>query len=77
MAMNGLQSLVAALESTKITNVKNVSNNPFEIIVPEQVRSQAHACVERMLDFVKQHKNSKLAPLPSSSLAFVPHIGVA
>jgi quinolinate synthase len=50
MAMNALQGVVACLEQGR-----------GEIQVPEPVRSQAMGCIERMLDFVKQHP-ARLAP---------------
>ena len=62
MAMNALQGVVDCLESGR-----------GEILVAEPVRSQALACIERMLDFVARHPAWLAAP--SGSL--VRHIGAA
>jgi quinolinate synthase len=60
MAMNAVQGVIDALE-----------RGTGEIVVPEPVRSQAHGCIDRMLDFVARHPASLRQP------AFVPHLGAA
>jgi quinolinate synthase len=62
MAMNALQGVLACLE-----------RGTGEIVVPEPVRGQALACIERMLDFVK--RNPLAIAQPKSG--FVPHFGSA
>ncbi len=62
MAMNALQGVVACLES-----------GGGEVHVPEPTRSQALACIERMLDFVKQNPASLVQP----QAGFVRHVGAA
>ena len=62
MAMNALQGVVDCLESGR-----------GEILVAEPVRSQALACIERMLDFVARHPARLAAP----SGGLVRHIGAA
>jgi quinolinate synthase len=62
MAMNALQGVVACLEQ-----------GSGEVHVPEPVRGQALGCIERMLDFVKQHPASVAAPAGG----LVRHIGAA
>jgi quinolinate synthase len=62
MAMNALQGVVACLETGQ-----------GEIEVPEPVRCRALGCIERMLDFVKDHPHSIAQP----RAGFVPNIGVA
>lgn len=74
MAMNALQGVVACLEK-----------GSGEVLVPEPTRSEALACIERMLDFVKQHPGAIAQPQPGSGKAggtgatggFVRHIGPA
>lgn len=61
MAMNALQGLLACLEQGQ-----------GEIHVPEPVRSQAHGCIDRMLDFVKRSGTAAAAPAGP-----VPHLGSA
>lgn len=62
MAMNALQGVVACLEQ-----------GAGEIHVPEPVRGQALACIERMLDFVAKNPQSVLKPAGG----LVPKIGAA
>jgi quinolinate synthase len=62
MAMNAVQGVVDCLE-----------RGQGEIVVPEPVRRQALGCIERMLDFVKQHPGATARPAPG----FVPHLGAA
>jgi quinolinate synthase len=62
MAMNALQGVVACLE-----------RGSGEIRIDEPVRSQALGCIDRMLDFVKNHPETLAQP----SLGFVPNVGVA
>jgi quinolinate synthase len=62
MAMNALQGVLGCLEHGR-----------GEIEVPEPVRGQALACIERMLDFVK--KNPAAIAQPKSG--FVPNLGSA
>ncbi len=62
MAMNALQGVVACLEQGQ-----------GEIVVPEPVRGQALACIERMLDFVAKNPQSLQRPVRG----FVPKIGAA
>lgn len=65
MAMNALQGVVACLET-----------GSGEVQVPEPVRSQALGCIERMLDFVRQHPASVAQPALRAS-GLVPNIGAA
>ena len=60
MAMNAIQGLVHCLQT-----------GAGEVQVDEPVRSQAHACIDRMLDFVARH------PQAISQPGFVPKVGVA
>ena len=60
MAMNALQGVVACLE-----------RGTGEITVDEPVRTQALGCIDRMLDFVRQH------PAATQKPGFVKHIGAA
>jgi quinolinate synthase len=60
MAMNALQGVVDCLEK-----------GSGEIFVDEPVRTQALGCIDRMLDFVKNHPASIQKP------GFVKHIGAA
>ena len=62
MAMNAVQGVVDCLQHGR-----------GEIQVPEPVRSQALGCIERMLDFVKQHPASTARPRQG----FVPDTGAA
>jgi quinolinate synthase len=62
MAMNGLQGVVDCLE-----------RGTGEITVPEPVRSQAHGCIDRMLDFVARNPSALAQP----QRGFVPNIGAA
>jgi quinolinate synthase len=62
MAMNALQGVIDCLE-----------RGQGEIHVPEPVRSQAHRCIDRMLDFVKRHPGATQKP----AQGFVPHVGAA
>ena len=62
MAMNALQGVLGCLES-----------GSGEVLVPEPTRSQALACIERMLDFVK-HNPQAIAQPPSG---FVRDLGPA
>jgi quinolinate synthase len=64
MAMNALQGLVDCLEQ---------GGPRHEITVPEPVRSQAAACIERMLDFVARNPASVAAP----RTAHVPNLGAS
>jgi quinolinate synthase len=68
MAMNALQGVIGCLE--------DLDRGRGEILVPEPVRSQALGCIERMLDFVRQHP-AALAPPALRSSGFVPNIGAA
>ena len=60
MAMNATQGVVDCLE-----------NGSGEVSVEEGIRSRALACIERMLDFVKQNPESVQKP------GFVRHLGAA
>jgi quinolinate synthase len=60
MAMNALQGVVACLDS-----------GVGEIQLDEPVRSRALGCIERMLDFVRQHPSSVAQPRQG----FVPNLG--
>ncbi|HET9646201.1 MAG TPA: quinolinate synthase NadA [Burkholderiaceae bacterium] len=62
MAMNAMQGVVECLQL-----------GTGEVHVPEQVRSQAQGCIERMLDFVQKHP----ASLSKAAHGFVPNIGAA
>jgi quinolinate synthase len=65
MAMNALQGVLACLEQGQ-----------GEIEVPEPTRSKALACIDRMLDFVKQNP-SAIAQPKARDHAHIPHLGVA
>jgi len=65
MAMNALQGVVACLET-----------GSGEVRVPEAVRSRALGCIDRMLDFVRQHPASVAQPAVRAG-GFVPNIGPA
>ena len=60
MAMNALQGVVQCLEQ-----------GTGEIHVSEPIRTQAHGCIDRMLDFVARHPGATKAP------GLVKHIGAA
>jgi quinolinate synthase len=60
MAMNALQGVVDALE-----------RGTGEVLVPEPVRSRAHGCIDRMLDFVARN------PMALRQPGFVRHLGAA
>jgi len=62
MAMNGLQGILDCLE-----------NHSGEILVPEPSRSEALACIERMLAFTQNHPDL----LAKAQHGFVKHIGAA
>ncbi len=62
MAMNAVPGLLACLE-----------RGTGEITVPEPVRQRALGCIERMLDFVREHPATVARPTGG----FVPHIGAA
>ena len=62
MAMNGLQGILDCLE-----------NHSGEILVPEPTRSEALACIERMLAFTQNHPDL----LAKAQHGFVKHIGAA
>ena len=62
MAMNALQGVVDCLKTGR-----------GEISVPEPVRTQAHGCIDRMLDFVKQHPAATAKP----AHGMVPGLGAA
>jgi quinolinate synthase len=62
MAMNGLQGILDCLETAS-----------GEIVVPEPTRSEALACINRMLDFTKNHPEL----LAKAQHGFVKDIGVA
>lgn len=62
MAMNGLQGILNCLE-----------NNSGEIYVEESTRIKALACIERMLDFTKNHPEL----LAKAQHGFVKNIGAA
>ena len=62
MAMNGLQGILDCLE-----------NHSGEILVPEPTRSEALACIERMLAFTQNHPDL----LAKAQHGFVKNIGAA
>jgi len=62
MAMNGLQGILNCLE-----------NHSGEILVPEPTRSEALACIERMLAFTQNHPDL----LAKAQHGFVKNIGAA
>jgi quinolinate synthase len=62
MAMNALQGVVACLET-----------GSGEIEVDPAVGVKALGCIDRMLDFVKQHPEAVAQP----RAGFVPNVGVA
>ena len=62
MAMNAVQGVLDCLE-----------HGGGEVTVPEPVRSQALGCIERMLDFVREHPASVARP----TAGFVRNIGTA
>jgi len=62
MAMNGLQGILGCLE-----------NSSGEILVPEPTRLKALSCIERMLDFTKNHPDL----LAKAQHGFVKNIGAA
>ena len=62
MAMNAMQGVVACLETGR-----------GEILVPEPTRSQALGCIERMLEFVRQHPSAVAQP----RAGLVPNVGAA
>jgi len=64
MAMNAPQGVLACLQS-----------GSGEILVPEPTRSQALACIERMLDFVQHHPGALAQPQARSG--FVSNLGPA
>jgi quinolinate synthase len=68
MAMNALQGVVACLE--------DIDGGRGEVLVPEAVRLKALGCIDRMLDFVRQHPASVAQPAARAS-GFVPNIGAA
>jgi quinolinate synthase len=65
MAMNALQGVLACLEQ-----------GSGEVRVPEPIRAQALACIDRMLDFV-QRNPSAIAQPKARDHAHIPHLGVA
>lgn len=62
MAMNGLQGILDCLE-----------NASGEIFIPESTRIKALSCIERMLDFTKNHPDL----LAKAQHGFVKNIGAA
>ena len=62
MAMNGLQGILNCLE-----------NASGEIFIEEPIRVQALGCIERMLDFTKNHPDL----LAKAQHGFVKNIGAA
>ena len=62
MAMNGLQGILDCLE-----------NSSGEILIPEPTRIKSLSCIERMLDFTKNHPDL----LAKAQHGFVKNIGVA
>ncbi len=62
MAMNGLQGVLDCLE-----------NASGEIFIDEPVRTKALGCIERMLDFTKNHPEL----LARAQHGFIKHIGAA
>lgn len=62
MAMNGLSNILASLEK-----------GHGEIFVEESIRQDAQACIERMLDFTKNHPDL----LAKAQHGFVSNIGAA
>jgi quinolinate synthase len=66
MAMNAVQGLISALETGR-----------GEVQVDEPVRSQALACIERMLDFVKAHPQALALPARGAPAGLVPDVGAA
>lgn len=65
MAMNSLHGLVSCLDTGE-----------GEIVLPEDIRQQAKACITRMLDFVARHPKALAQPQPAAR-GFVPNIGAA
>ena len=66
MAMNALQGVIACLEKGQ-----------GEITVPEPIRTQAHGCIDRMLDFVAKHPQAIATPQRPSAGGMTPGIGAA
>jgi len=62
MAMNALRGLLDCLDGAGTGN---------EVLVPEPTRTQALACIDRMLDFTARH------PVASVAGPHVPHLGAA
>lgn len=62
MAMNALQGIENCL-----------LQGTGEITVPEPIRSQAHGCIDRMLDFVAKNPSAIVKP----AQGFVPNVGAA
>ena len=62
MAMNGLQGILDCLQ-----------NQTGEILIEENIRSQAKICIEKMLDFTSQHPDL----LAKAQHGFVKNIGAA
>ncbi|TAL23871.1 MAG: quinolinate synthase NadA [Aquabacterium sp.] len=62
MAMNALQGIEGCL-----------LQGTGEIFVPEPIRSQAHGCIDRMLDFVAKNPSAIMKP----AQGFVPNVGAA
>ncbi|TAK73355.1 MAG: quinolinate synthase NadA [Aquabacterium sp.] len=62
MAMNALQGIEDCL-----------LQGTGEIFVPEPIRSQAHGCIDRMLDFVAKNPSAIVKP----AQGFVPNVGAA
>jgi quinolinate synthase len=65
MAMNAISGVLGCLEQGR-----------GEIVVPEPVRSQALACIDRMLDFVKKNP-AAIAQPHARHAGFVPNLGSA
>jgi len=70
MAMNALQGVVRCLQ---VQDSGGTERRHGEIHVPEPVRGQALACIERMLDFVARHPQALARPVQG----FVPALGAA
>jgi quinolinate synthase len=71
MAMNAVQGVLRCLQAP----AAGASGPRYgEILVPEPVRGQALACIDRMLDFVARHPDSVAQPRAGG---FVPSLGAA
>ena len=66
MAMNAVAGVLACLEQGQ-----------GEITLPEDVRQRAAGCIERMLEFVRQHPQALALPARGAAPGLVPNIGAA